>query len=54
MYKKYQAGKDNPELGALLDQASVTPSGERVVIRLSVTEDQMTSLIKKNTFAFKM
>ncbi|MGA2301198.1 MAG: hypothetical protein ABSG77_10970 [Candidatus Acidiferrum sp.] len=54
LYKKYQAGKDNPELGQLLDQASVTPSGERVVIRLSVSDDQMTSLIKRNTFSFKM
>ena len=54
LYKKYQADKDNPELGQLLDQASVTPSGERVVIRLSVSDDQMTSLIKRNTFSFKM
>jgi hypothetical protein len=54
LYKKYQASKDNPELGQLLDQASVTPSGERVVIRMSVSDDQMTSLIKRNTFAFKM
>ncbi|HYW67810.1 MAG TPA: hypothetical protein VFB10_13965 [Candidatus Dormibacteraeota bacterium] len=54
LYKKYQASKDNPELGQLLDQASVTPSGERVVIRLSVSDDQMTSLIKRNTFSFKM
>ncbi len=54
LYKKYQASKDNPELGQLLDQASVAPSGERVVIRMSVTDDQMTALIRKNTFAFKM
>jgi hypothetical protein len=54
LYKKYQASKDNPELGQLLDQASVTPSGERVVIRMSVSDDQMTALIRKNTFAFKM
>lgn len=54
MYKKYQTAKDNPDLGQLLDQASVTPSGDRVVIRMSVSDDQMTDLIKKNTFAFKM
>jgi len=53
MYKKYQT-KDNPDLGQLLDQANVTPSGDRVVIRMAVTDDQMTDLIKKNTFAFKM
>src|SRR5262249_718638 len=53
MYKKYQT-KDNPDLGQLLDQTSVSPSGDRVVIRATVSDDQMTSLIKKNTFAFKM
>ena len=54
MYKKYQTSKDNPDLGQLLDQASVTPSGDRVVIRMAVSDDQMTDMIKKNTFAFKM
>lgn len=54
LYKKYQASKDNPELGQLLDQANVTPSGERVVIRMTVSDDQMTALIRKNTFAIKM
>ncbi|HUL35971.1 MAG TPA: hypothetical protein VL128_18955 [Candidatus Eisenbacteria bacterium] len=54
MYKKYQTAKDNPDLGQLLDQASVMPSGDRVVINVAVSDDQMTDLIKKNTFAFKM
>jgi len=54
LYKKYQTAKDNPNLGQLLDQTSVTPAGDRVVIRMSVSDDQMTDLIKKNTFAFKM
>jgi hypothetical protein len=53
LYKKYEA-KDNPELGQLLDQASVSPSGDRVVIRLSVSDEQMSSLIKRNTFALKL
>jgi hypothetical protein len=54
LYKKYQATKDNPDLAQLLDQANVTPSGDRVVIAISVSDDQMTSLIRRNTFAFKM
>jgi hypothetical protein len=54
LYKKYEASKDNPELAQLLDQANVSPSGDRVVIALSVSDDQMTSLIRRNTFAFKM
>ena len=54
LYKKYQAAKDNPDLGQLLDQTNVTPSGDRVVIKMNVSDDQMTALIRKNTFALKM
>ena len=54
LYKKYQASKDNPEFGQLLDQTNVTPSGDRMVIRFSVSDDQMTALIRRNTFALKM
>jgi hypothetical protein len=54
LVKKYQASKDNPDLAQLMDQTNITPSGDRVVIALSVSDDQMTSLIKRNTFAFKM
>jgi hypothetical protein len=54
LYKRYQAQKDNPELGKLLDQANVTPAGDRVTLRLSLSDEQMTSLIQHNTFALKM
>ena len=54
VYQQYQAKQQNPELADLLGQAQVNPSGDRVVLRLSLTADQMTSLIKKNTFALKM
>jgi hypothetical protein len=54
LYKRYQAQKDNPELAQLLDQARITPSGDRVMLRMSLSDDQMTSLIRKNTFALKM
>ena len=54
LYKKYQASKDNPDLGQLLDQAQVSPSGDRIQIQMSVSDDQMSSLIRKNTFAIKM
>jgi hypothetical protein len=54
LYKRYQAQKDNPELAELLDQARVTPAGDRVTIRLSLSDDQITTLIRKNTFALKM
>ena len=54
LYKKYQTQKDNPDLAQLLDQARVTPAGDRVTLRVSLSDDQMTALIRKNTFALKM
>lgn len=54
LYKRYQAGKDNPELAQLLDQARVSPTGDRVVLTMALSDDQMTSLIRHNTFSLKM
>jgi hypothetical protein len=56
VYQQYQAKQQgqNQDLADLLTQAQVNPSGDRVVLRLSLTDDQMTTLIKKNTFALKM
>lgn len=54
LYKKYQASKDNPDFGQLLDQTNVVPSGDRVVIAMTVSDDQMNALIRRNTFALKM
>lgn len=54
LYKRYQAQKDNPDLAQLLDQVRVTPRGDRLTMGLSLNDDQITALIRKNTFAFKM
>lgn len=54
MYKQYQAKTDNPEMAQLLGQARITPAGDRLEIRLDISDEQMTTLIRKNTFAFKM
>jgi hypothetical protein len=54
LYKRYQAQKDNPDLAQLLDQVRIIPGGDRVTLGISLSDDQMTSLIKHNTFAFKM
>jgi hypothetical protein len=53
LYKRYQS-KDNPDMADMLDKARVAPSGDRVVLNLTLTDDQMASLIKHNTFALKM
>ena len=54
MYRKYQVGNSNPELGAMLDSAQVAPAGDRLDVKLSLSDDQMQSLIKRNTFAVTM
>ncbi|GAC1626070.1 MAG: hypothetical protein PVS2B2_24540 [Candidatus Acidiferrum sp.] len=54
MYKRYQSAKENPDLAQLLDQANVTPFGDRVQIRMNISDSQMTALIRRNTFALKM
>ncbi|HEX4380443.1 MAG TPA: hypothetical protein VH022_10440 [Candidatus Acidoferrum sp.] len=54
MYKQYQSKQDNPDMAQLMSQASVTPAGDRIVVHMTLTDDQMASMIKKNTFALKM
>ena len=54
MYRKYQVGNSNPDLGQMLDSASVVPAGDRLDVKLSLTDDQMQSLIRRNTFAVTM
>lgn len=54
LYKRYQASKENPEMAQLLDQAKVTPGGDRLTVRMSVSDDQIGQLLKSNTFAIKM
>ncbi len=54
LYKRYQAEKDNPDLAELLNEVRITPGGDRVTLQMSLSDDQMTSLIKHNTFSLKM
>jgi hypothetical protein len=54
MYRRYQAGNSRPELVALLDQTTVVPSGDRLDLRLTLTEAQVQALISRNTFSIGM
>jgi hypothetical protein len=54
LYKRYQAGKDNPDLADMLDRARIVPSGDRVILNMALTDDQMSALIRHNTFALKL
>ena len=51
LYKRYQVGNSNPDLASLLDSTRITPAGDRLNVRLTLTDDQMLSLIRRNTFA---
>lgn len=54
MYQRYQVASSNPDLAALLDAASIVPSGDTLDVRLKLTDDQVAGLIKRNTFALKL
>ena len=54
LYKRYQAGKDNPDMASMLDSAKIAPSGDRLSVRMSVSDEQIAKLIQSNTFAIKM
>jgi len=51
LYRRYQVANSNPDLAAMLDAISVAPSGDQLDIRLSLTDDQVVGLIRRNTFA---
>jgi hypothetical protein len=46
--------ESNPELAKLLEDMRVTPRGERLELRVAVTEEQMLALLRRNTFAVRM
>ncbi len=54
LYRKYQEGQSNPDLAELFDRARVSAKGDRLDLRMSLSDEQMANLIRKNTFAFKL
>lgn len=54
LYKRYQVGNSNPDLAAMLDSTRIAPAGDRLNVQLTLTDDQMLSLIRHNTFAVTM
>jgi hypothetical protein len=54
LYRRYQERTANPELAQLLDSARIVPSGDRLDVRFTLTDEQMLSLIRRNTFQVKM
>lgn len=54
LYRRYQESQTNPELARLLDDVRITPRGERLELRMALSDEQMLSLIRRNTFLVKM
>jgi len=54
LYRRYQATQSNPELAKMLDQATVTPRGDRLDLSFQVSEEEMVKLIAQKTFAVSM
>ncbi len=54
MYQRYQIANSNPDLATLLDSASILPSGDRLEVRLKLSDDQVMGLIRRNTFAITL
>jgi hypothetical protein len=51
LYQRYQAGSSNQGLAAMLSQAKVAPSGDRLNVTLALTNDQAAGLIQGDAFA---
>jgi len=54
LYRRYQETQSNPDLAKMLDDARITPRGDRLELRFALTEDQLTALLRRNTFAVRM
>jgi hypothetical protein len=51
LYQRNQVANASPDLAAMLGQAEVAPSGDRLDVTLTLTDDQAVGLIRRNTFA---
>jgi hypothetical protein len=51
LYQRYTVGSSNPDLASMLDQASIVPSGDRLQVRFSLTDNQVAGMIQHNTFS---
>jgi hypothetical protein len=54
LYQRYQVTNSNPHMAAMLDQAEVTPSGDRLDVTLGLTDDQAVGLIQLSTFVLHL
>lgn len=54
LYRRYQEAQTNPDLAKALEDVRVTPKGDRLDVRMSLSEETLTTLIRRATFAVRM
>jgi hypothetical protein len=54
MFRRAQEAQANPDLAKALDGVRVTPRGDRLDVRMSVSEETLITLIRRHTFAVRM
>lgn len=54
MYRRYQEAQSNPDLARVIDSVQVTPSGDRLKVEATVSEEQLGALIRTKVFAVPM
>jgi hypothetical protein len=54
VYKRQLEGQKNPELAKLLDEMRVEARGDRLEVRMNLTEEMLLGMIRRNTFSVKM
>jgi hypothetical protein len=52
--RRYQSSQDNPALAKILDGMRITPDGNHLDLSMSMTDDQMSTLVERNTFKLSM
>lgn len=51
LYQRYQVQSSNPDLASMLEQTSIQPSGDKLQVKFSLTDDQVLAMIQHNTFS---
>jgi hypothetical protein len=54
LYRRMQESQSNPDLAKMLDETRVNARGDRLEVRMSLTQEQMVGLLRHNTFAFRL
>jgi len=54
LYRRYQENPNNPDLAKTLDDVKINPRGDRLDVQMTLTEEMLIALLRRNTFAVKM